>query len=139
MTKLGKQIPFFFHLQRAHLRGIRVGNEEFLIFFFIKKNWLDTTLFIKECEVFFFETTARIQYIIFQVMLKLKKLLLSIFFLFLLLKKSRQFVCVLIFVETILLLSFHNCIFQNQKTKSVCYAENSWNLTEKVGCYSLRQ
>jgi len=63
MKKLGKT---YFFLQRAHLGGEDKGWVGIFNFFFVqKKNWLDTTLFITECEVFFFETTARIQYIIF--------------------------------------------------------------------------
>jgi len=62
MKKLGK--TYFF------CKGLIWGEDKgwvgiFNFFFRSKKNWLDTTLFITECEVFFFETTARIQYIIF--------------------------------------------------------------------------
>jgi hypothetical protein len=62
MKKLGKT---YFFLQRAHLGEDKGWVGIFNFFFRSKKNWLDTTLFITECEVFFFETTARIQYIIF--------------------------------------------------------------------------
>ena len=80
------------HLQRAHLRGkgIRVGNEEFLIFFFIKKkNWLDTTLFIKECEVFFF-SKLQLEYStsFFRSCWNLKNFFSQCFFLFFIKKKS---------------------------------------------------